>query len=204
MTARRILVSAAALWLAMATASVASADITPFGGEPTLQNFSFETGDFTAWVHSGLSVRHAGDGNATDGSYYAASDPNRDATLSQAFTMPEGTTELAFDAAYGLVNVDFSARLYAIGDEEHAINLLGGVNRGLGWFDSRYWSRITTDVSPLAGQDVIIEFSIGKSVTNPPVVIDNIQFPSPEPATMILLAAGGACLAARRGGRRRR
>jgi hypothetical protein len=190
MNARTALVAAAVALLVLTAAPVSAA--------PML-NPSFETGDFTGWAHSWFAVRSGGESNATHGLYYVASDPNRDAALSQSFSLPSDSLQLKFDTSYILVNDSYTARLFGVGNEANYIDLLAGSNQGLGFFGGRYWSRYTVNVASLAGQDVTVQFLVDQGTGNPPVLIDNLQLIlAPEPMTGLLLAGGAGWVAIRR------
>jgi hypothetical protein len=193
------------------------------GASPIMVNPSFETGDLTGWSATEMAVVR---GIASDGQYSLMANPSwsrlpyatdwqSQCDFSQTLTWAPGVTQFSFD----IKTANFDASICWIG--------VGSLNNGSLFQNSFTIDNLPTSVSAapdgftrytcdISGHtDYVTDSPDGGAVlfgiildlaspTDPALTpapefyIDNIQFSTPEPATLSLLALGGLAILRKR------
>jgi hypothetical protein len=192
------------------------------GASPIMVNPSFETGDLTGWSATGMSVVS---GIASDGQYSDMATPAEwsrlpgqywqgQSTMSQTITWEPEITQFSFDIK--TANFYYSFCWIYLGYSSGGITStsfnLGNLSTSVSPAPDGF-TRYTVDISgntdditdnPDGGA---VSFEIDPdlgSLTDPTLspapefYIDNIQFLTPEPATLSLLALGGLAILRKR------
>jgi hypothetical protein len=182
--------------------------VTPSSSLPIVQNGGFETG-LGSWTAGGQSLpvastakAHTGTGSALLGTL-SGTEPNGDSTLSQTVAVPSGGTS-ALHFWYNPATTDTlcSGTSCAFDWEEAQIRSTTGQTLASVFksnSNSQTWTQVNFDLTPYAGQSVVLWFNVHQDGSVPPddssmylddVSVSNSQSTAPGAPTGVSATAG--------------
>jgi hypothetical protein len=157
-------------------ASAPSNTVTPSASIAHVSNGGFESG-LTGWTTGGNPAPtassaqvHSGSGSALLGIVQPASGPAGDSNLSQTVAIPSGTTTLSF-WYYPATADDACSGSGCVYDwQEAQIRSTSGATLASVFksnSNSQRWTQVTFDMTPYAGQNVVLWFNVHQDQSNP-------------------------------------
>jgi N,N-dimethylformamidase beta subunit-like, C-terminal/Domain of unknown function (DUF4082)/Fibronectin type III domain/Bacterial Ig domain len=193
--------------------SAPSAPVTPSASASIVLNGGFETG-LAAWTPSGVAApvastarAHSGTGSALLGTA-SGTEPLGESTLTQTVAVPAtGTSGLSF--WYWPTTTDaLCTGAACVWDwEEVQVRTTAGVTLATilkGNSDARAWTQVSFDLTPWAGQQVVLWFNVHQDGASPPddtsiylddVAVTNSQPTAPAAPTGVTALAGSGSAA---------
>ena len=193
--------------------SAPSSAVTPSSGLPLTQNGGFESG-LTSWTAGGQdqpsasNVKvHSGSGAALLGTVSGA-EPAGDSTLTQTIAVPPaGVTTLRFWYNPATTDDLCSGNACVYDWEEAQIRNTAGQTLASVFksnSNSQTWTQVSYDLTPYAGQSVVLWFNVHQDGANPPddssmylddVSVTNSQSTAPGAPTGVSATAGNGSAA---------
>ena len=190
--------------------SAPSNAVTPSSSALHVNNGGFESG-LGSWTTGGVAPPtasntqvHSGSGSALLGTVQPATEPNGDSSLSQAVSIPPtGTTTLTFWYRPATAD-DLCSGSGCVYDWQEAQvrdangNTLASIFKSNS--NSQTWTKITYDMSPYAGQSVVLWFNVHQDGASPPddtwMYLDDVTLTQPSapsaPTGVTASAANGS------------
>ncbi|HZC51863.1 MAG TPA: N,N-dimethylformamidase beta subunit family domain-containing protein, partial [Mycobacterium sp.] len=168
--------------------------VTPSSSALHVNNGDFENG-INSWTTGGASSPtasgvqvHSGAGSALLGTVQPAVQPNGDSSLSQAVDIPPtGTTTLTFWYRPSTVDDICSGAACAFDWQEAQIRNSAGQTLASIFksnSNSQTWTKVTVDMTPYAGQSVVLWFNVHQDGTDPPddtwMYLDDVTLTQPS------------------------
>ena len=177
--------------------SAASNAVTPSASAPLVQNGGFENG-LTSWTAGGATLPtatsaqvHLGTGAALLGTVQPVAEPLGDSNLAQTITVPSsGTTTLSFWYLPSTADQLCSGASCQFDWQEAQLRNTSGTTLASVFksnSNSETWTQVTFDLTPYAGQSVVLWFNVHQDGSSPPddtwMYLDDVSVTnSPPPA----------------------
>jgi hypothetical protein len=175
--------------------SAPSGPVTPSSSASLVQNGGFENG-LTSWTPGGVAPpsastakAHSGSGSALLGSVQAAAEPFGDSTLAQTITVPSaGTTSLSFWYWPATADSLCSGSGCVYDWQEAQIRSTSGQTLASifkSCSNSQTWTQGTFNLTPYAGQSVVLWFNVHQDGSSPPddtwMYVDDVSVTNSQP-----------------------
>jgi len=185
--------------------STASNAVTPSASASSVQNGSFENG-LTSWTPGGATLPtatsaqvHSGAGAALLGTVQPAAEPLGDSNLAQTITVPSaGTTTLSFWYRPSTTDQLCSGASCQYDWQEAQIRSTSGTTLASIFksnSNSQTWTKVTFDLTPYAGQNVVLWFNVHQDGSSPPddswIDLDDVSVTNSPPPAPTVHRSGG-------------